>query len=336
MDSLTHIILGASIGEAVLGKKIGKKAMLWGAVADTLPDLDSLASPFLSPVDALMSHRGISHSFLLTTIMSVLLGIVFSKIYSKYPAASRKDWIKLFFLGMFTHILLDSMTGYGTGLFEPFSHYRVTFNTIFVADPLYTIPFLVCIIVVLAKRDMIVRKRWNRLGLIISSSYLLLTIINKIYMCSVFEDSLKKQGISYSRFMTSPTPLNNVLWTVLAEDKTGFLIGYYSLLDDTKDIKFYHIDRNEQLIESVKEEASVKKLKQFSENYYSITQKDSTIYLNDLRFGQVGGWYNPDTPFAFSFALSKGADNSLILARGRWGDSAPEAFTKLLERIKGI
>ncbi len=36
MDSLTQIVLGASVGEAVLGKKVGNKAILWGAIAGTL------------------------------------------------------------------------------------------------------------------------------------------------------------------------------------------------------------------------------------------------------------------------------------------------------------
>src|ERR1043165_4338618 len=118
MDSLTHIVLGAAIGEALLGKKIGRKAMLWGALADTIPDFDVFASPCVSQAQ------------------------------------------QLFFLGMFTHILIDALTSYGTGWFEPFSSYRVSFNTIFVADLFYTIPFLICVIIALiAKSESERRKR---------------------------------------------------------------------------------------------------------------------------------------------------------------------------------
>jgi inner membrane protein len=38
MDSLTQIILGAACGEAVLGKKIGNRALLFGAIGGTIPD----------------------------------------------------------------------------------------------------------------------------------------------------------------------------------------------------------------------------------------------------------------------------------------------------------
>jgi integrase len=40
MDSLTHIVLGAAVGTAVLGRKVGARAALWGAACATLPDLD--------------------------------------------------------------------------------------------------------------------------------------------------------------------------------------------------------------------------------------------------------------------------------------------------------
>ena len=33
MDSLSQIVLGAAVGEVVLGRRIGNRAMVWGAVA---------------------------------------------------------------------------------------------------------------------------------------------------------------------------------------------------------------------------------------------------------------------------------------------------------------
>ena len=37
MDSLSQIVLGAAVGEVVLGRRIGNRAMIWGAVAGTIP-----------------------------------------------------------------------------------------------------------------------------------------------------------------------------------------------------------------------------------------------------------------------------------------------------------
>ena len=60
MDSLSQIVLGASVGEYVLGRKLGNQAMLWGAIAGTLPDLDVLFNPFFDIVEELSFHRSIS------------------------------------------------------------------------------------------------------------------------------------------------------------------------------------------------------------------------------------------------------------------------------------
>jgi inner membrane protein len=44
MESVTHIALGACIGEAAFSKQIGKKALILGAIAQSLPDADITAS----------------------------------------------------------------------------------------------------------------------------------------------------------------------------------------------------------------------------------------------------------------------------------------------------
>ena len=81
MDSLTQIILGAATGEAARGKKLGNKAMFWGAVGGTIPDLDVLVGAglqqlgFVDEIWALAFHRGISHSIFFAVTAPLLLGL---------------------------------------------------------------------------------------------------------------------------------------------------------------------------------------------------------------------------------------------------------------------
>jgi len=145
MDSLTQVVLGASMGEAVLGKKLGNKALLWGAIGGTIPDLDVLANPFLDVVGELSFHRSITHSLLFIVVCSPLSAWVAQKIFPN-TTISRKQWITFFALTYFTHILLDCLTTWGTQLFYPFSTYGVALYSIFVVDPLYTVPFLIFLI----------------------------------------------------------------------------------------------------------------------------------------------------------------------------------------------
>ena len=59
MDSLTQIVLGAACGEIVLGKKIGNKALLFGAIGGTIPDLDVFVGRFLfdNEIQVMAFHR---------------------------------------------------------------------------------------------------------------------------------------------------------------------------------------------------------------------------------------------------------------------------------------
>ena len=82
MDTLTHFALGACIGEAVAGK-MGKKAMLFGAIANSLPDIDFAASLWLKPDENLLAHRGITHSFMFAIIGSFFFGFICFKLFRK-------------------------------------------------------------------------------------------------------------------------------------------------------------------------------------------------------------------------------------------------------------
>lgn len=335
MDSLTHIVLGAAIGEAVLGKKIGRKAMLWGALADTIPDFDVFASPCVTDAQQLLIHRGITHSFFFILLMAPLLGWLFSKWFKK-SEVSWKQWTLLFFLGMFTHVLIDSMTSYGTGLFEPFSSYRVSFNTIFVADPFYTIPFLLCILIALiAKNGSPRRVKWNKIGLWISTLYLVFTIINKWHVHDVMKTAFDDKKYASDNFITTPTPLNNFLWMAYSHDSSGSWIGYYSIFDKSKEIDFSRVNRNDSLLKPFEGDESLKILKQFSKGHYAITLVDSNVYFNDIRFGQMAGWDDSLATFPFAFRLNKNADNSAALDRGNFKMSLADAFSSLVNRVKG-
>jgi inner membrane protein len=292
MDSLTQIVLGAACGEIALGEKIGNKALLFGAIGGTIPDLDVfLGNIFYSnAIDSMAFHRGFMHSIVFAFIASYFLGLFIHKLYNTGKRidnlTTRKDWTLLFFLAIFTHPILDSFTPYGTQLFLPFSNYRISFNNISVVDPLYTLPFLFCLIITLFyKRTNSKRVTWTKAGIYISSAYMLCTLGNKIYIDTVFKKSFEKANISYLRFRTQPTILNNVLWYGIAETKTDYKVGYYSLFDKSATVNtFISIPKNDSIVNV--NEPDLKRLTWFSDAYYLIEKKENParIIYNDLRY----------------------------------------------------
>ncbi len=291
MDSLTQIVLGAACGEIALGKKIGNKAMLFGAIGGTIPDLDVIIGGlyYANEIDSLAFHRGFMHSILFSLIGSLVIGFVVSELYNsgkRKGTTDLRDWVWLFFLAIFTHPILDSFTPYGTQLFLPFTDYRVAFNNISVADPLYTIPFLLLLIVTLFfKRSNPRRIKWAKAGIYISSAYMLFTIGNKFYVDSVFKKSFQVANIEYNRFSAQPTILNNMLWYSVAETDTHFHLTFYSLFDEEdRATKFTVIPKNHDLLEM--SHPDLKTLKWFSKDYYALNKIDTTgqIIYKDLRY----------------------------------------------------
>ena len=335
MDSLTHIALGACIGDAFAGKQLGKKAMLWGALSQSLPDIDFVATAWTSTAENLLAHRGFTHSILFALIMAPLLALAAERWHRPHNI-SLKKWILFFGVQIIIHLFIDGMNVYGVGWFEPFSHHRVSYNWIYVADPFYSVWLGISFVVLLVlRRNHPKRKWWVEFGVGMSTIYLLYCGLNKIKIDNDVKDVFKKQQISYNKYFTTPTPLNNWLWYVVAENDSGFNIGYRSLFDKERKIDFRFVPKNEQLLQPVNNHEDLQKLIRFSKGYYAVQEWNDTLVFNDLRFGQMIGWKNPEARFAFYYFLQHPDENKLVVQRGRFAGWDKDALRSLLKRIKG-
>ncbi|WP_233900159.1 metal-dependent hydrolase [Tenacibaculum piscium] len=331
MDSLTQIILGAAVGEAVLGRKIGNKAMFYGAIAGTIPDLDVLASFFTDKVTALYIHRGFTHSI----IFSVLFAPIFAWIVTRYEKYKNfKNWTWLFFLAFVTHPILDAHTTWGTQLFWPFD-IRLAFKTIFVIDPLYTIPFLVFLIFAMTQKR-VHKKRafYNKMGLIISSSYLVLTFLLKWLAFNQFEKALENQNIEYLQIDTRPSPLNTILWSANVQTEDAFLLANYSFFD-TKPITFTKHLKNHHLLGNLSKNETVKRMISISEGWFTINKKNGELYFNDLRFGLLSINTNAKN-FVFKYKITVDTlGNVIFTEEPKDKRDGKKLITDLWIRLKG-
>lgn len=331
MDSLTQIILGAAIGEAVLGKKVGNKAMLYGAIAGTIPDLDVLASYFTDTVTALSFHRGFTHSI----VFSLLFAPLFGWFVSRYESfKSFKSWSWLFFWAFITHPILDAHTTWGTQFFWPFD-IRLAFKTIFVIDPLYTLPFLVFLILAMRqKRTAKKRHFYNTIGLVASSFYLVLTFFLKWIALNQFEAALKAQNISYLQLDTRPSPMNTILWCANVETKNAYLLANYSFFD-TQPITFNSYPKDHHLLGHLVKHRKIKQIIAISEGWYIITKKDKNLYYNDLRFGLLSLDSNSQN-FVFKYKITEDRlGNILLKEEPKDKRDGSKLLLELWMRVKG-
>ncbi len=305
MDSLTQIVLGAAVGNAVLGTKIKNKAILYGAIAGTIPDLDVVIGLFLNPIVALEIHRGMSHSLLFATVLAVLLGYGLHRI-EKDKGVGFREGFNLVFLGLVTHSFLDAFTTWGTEILWPWN-YSFAFKSIFVVDPLYTVPFLFFLIKSMREtKNMKRRMKWNTYGLVISSAYLFVTLILKFMAYNKFEQSLDKQQLTFNSLAVKPTAFNTVLWNGIVEMDSSYWIGTYSFFD-TREIEYQKYDKNLALLRNIEKEPVVARLIDLSNGEFTMSLSKDQLYFNDLRFGLLKS-HPKDTQFAFSYHLFKDAD----------------------------
>ena len=338
MDSITQIVLGAAVAEATLGKKVGRKAALWGAVAGTIPDLDVIGMFFLNTVDELHFHRGFTHSILFSLFFAPILGWLISKIHPKANAMP-KEWILMSFLALVTHPILDCFTTWGTQLFWPLN-YRVAWSSVFVIDPFYTIPFMILLLIALCyNKESKIRFRLNTAGLLISTAFLGLTFINQSLMKSAFEKEAKRQNLPVMEIEVRPAPLQNVLWTANLETEKGYYIGYRSFFDETEEIDFHFFPKKRKLLEPFKTNEELERLLFITKGWYTVTQQDSSHYIiNDLRFGLVDGLGRSNDNFVFSYAMTVENDQDLGFEQVKYKfgkDVRGDMISQLWSRIKG-
>ncbi|MEL6842288.1 MAG: metal-dependent hydrolase [Bacteroidota bacterium] len=340
MDSVSQIVLGAAVGEAVLGKKAGNKAAMWGAICGTIPDLDVVANLFLGQFDATAAHRGFSHSILFCVLVAPAIGWGIRKLYD-IELGTQQNWTWLAFWALFTHPLLDCFTTWGTQLFYPFSDYRVALNTVFVVDPLYTVPFGICLVVALfLRRTSKARRFWNWLGIGLSCFYLVIATTNKLTAEAYFHNALREQGKSVRNLSTYPTFMNSILWYCVAEEPSGYEMGYHSLLGDPRQIQFRYFRKQRQNLEPYEGNRVVEGLHWLSKEQFVTRRINDTIHWYDLRFGLIDlGPENPDDPMPFSFIYKLIEEDSSIVEietiRPGTDRMGGEQFQALWEKVKG-
>ena len=296
MDSLTQITFGAACGEAVLGQKVGRKALVWGAVLGTLPDLDVFI-PLGGPVNDFVYHRGFSHSLILLALFSPLIAWLITKIH---PDTRRyyRGWVLLAFLVLESSVLLDLLTIYGTQILWPFDSTPMAFPVLFIIDPLFTLPVFAGVLAALVLR----RKgswghRINSVGLFISLAYLAWASGAAEFVDRRVKEKLARQEVSYSQFISSPAPFTTLLWRVVGIDKDRYFETYFSIFDHDTPLFIDTYPRGLALMAGIDEHPPIVKLKWFTRGYYAFSTVGENVVMTDLRMGS-----EPDYVFQFKVA----------------------------------
>lgn len=328
MDSVSQFALGAAVGVAVMSRRTAIwKAALWGGIAGTLPDLDAFVDHG-DAVSNMVFHRAASHGLFWLTLGAPLLGWIVARLHSEDAVWRR--WALAMGLSLVTHPLLDTMTVYGTQLLQPFSAYPYAVGSIFIIDPLYTLPLLAGLALALARRQGR-GLRANAWGLALSSAYLAWSAGAQWHVQGVVRDSLVASGRPAQRVLVTPAPLNTLLWRVVVMREDGYEEGFYSLLDAQPRVHLDAFASDTALYRTLQDLPAVRRVAAFSNGFYKVHEQGGEARITDLRMGQEPGYV-----FSFRVARREGERWVPVVATNAgWRADVDRGLPWLWSRMRG-
>jgi inner membrane protein len=287
LDSITHIVAGAALGELAFGKKIGNKALIVGAIANTIPDIDVFFVRLAPTADAaLRVHRSYTHALFSHPFMAIPFAYLAYRLYKKEIPFYK---LYLFFVfSFFTHVMMDCCTTYGTQLFLPFTDRLISWNNLSVVDPLFTFPMIIFFLLVwFIKKESFWRRIFAKVSIAISLLYLLSSTVNKFNAADVFKQALKEKNIAYSGFSTTPTMFTSWLWNVVAYNDTSMYLAEWSVFQDSGNIDFVEIKRNTELLKPFENSKAEQTALWFSQgNYFAEPGLNDTVDFYITKWGR--------------------------------------------------
>jgi inner membrane protein len=296
MDSLSQLALGAAVGVAVMGRRTAVwKSAMWGAVAGTLPDLDVFIDHG-DPIRNMVLHRAESHALFWLSLASLPMAAAIARLHGEW-ALWRRWWLAVWLM-LITHPLLDAMTVYGTQLGLPFTNHPYGVGSMFIIDPMYTLPLLVGGVWALMSGGSARGLKANAIGLALSTAYLAWSALAQAQVTHTARAALQAQGIAATQVLVTPSAFNTVLWRVVAIEGEHYHEGYRSLLDGAAPMRFDKFPRGLALAPALQPIEGVQRITAFSHGHYKLHETGGRLYVTDLRMGQ-------EPTYTFNFAVAE-------------------------------
>lgn len=253
--------------------------MLAGAMLGTLPDLDVLID-YGDAVANFTYHRGFSHSLLVLAPFSVFLWLALRRWWAPVRNAPAR-WLAAISLTLLTHPLLDAHTVYGTQLFWPVPSPPEMWSTLFIIDPLYTLPLLLGMLWTIAKPA----TRALFVGLALSTLYIGWSWTAKLIIEDNARDALAELGLEDRPMFSTPAPFTTLLWRVVVLTDQGYLEGFDSLLVDEPVMRFDAYPSDTVSLQAASGIGSVARLRWFARDFLRVGVENGQLVIADLRMG---------------------------------------------------
>jgi inner membrane protein len=294
VDPISHIVLGASLGYAAFGRRLGRTAALAGGLAAFVPDVDVFIRSATDPLLAIEHHRGFTHSL----FFAPLGAAVVASLWLLRPGG-RGRWLALWgcaLVAYHSHCLLDAATSYGTHLLWPFSDVRFGWDLISIIDPPFTLALAAGLFLALKRRS----ARPAVVGLSLAAVYLGCGAVQHARAGATQRQFAAARGHNPERVELMPTLANNIVWRALYIHEgrihsDRIRVGWFSAptvregwslpLVQEKDLTAGERMRNDA-------RRPFQRFQWFSEGWVARSPGDPTL-LGDMRYSLSGDAFDP-------------------------------------------
>ena len=285
MDPLSQGTVGAVFAQYAANKNNIFKISLIGFLAGLTPDLDVLIQSSTDPILSLQYHRQFTHSLFFIPFGSLIFTLLIFPLFKSYLNFKTVYFASL--LGYATHGLLDACTSYGTQLFWPFSNERVSFNSISIIDPLFTIPILIFLGISIKTK----KKIFSFLGVGWIIFYISMGFIQYERALSAAIELASMRGHNTERLTLKPSFGNLILWKSIYKHKETFYVDAIRTAQSTSwclgetirvfDYKYHlpGLDKESQ------QKKDIERFRWFSQDYLGYDKEKNIV--TDVRYSMI-------------------------------------------------
>ena len=331
MDPVSQGAFAASLSQSASKPQNIIIACILGFLSGMVPDLDIFIRSENDPLLFLEYHRQFTHSLIFIPIGGLICAVVFYFLFARFKLSFKHTYL-FCTLGYATHGLLDSFTSYGTQLFWPFTNYRVSWNTISIIDPVFTIPVLFLLLFAAIKR----KPKIALVGLIWALTYLTIGFVQNYRATQVGWQLAEQRSHEPIALNAKPTFGNMILWKVMYETKDrfytdGIRLGFETKLYSGTSIAKLNVQQDFPWLDLNSQQAKdLQRFAWFSQDYVSVDPNQPNRVF-DTRYSLIP----TETNGLWSIWLNPNADNKTHVRYEHDRDRGNDKRDQFLKMLKG-
>lgn len=299
MDSAQLLLtaaVGAAVGEAMLGARLGNRALLWGGGLALAPlVLDLVAGLVLRNAPQLAFSGAATHSLAAVAVAAAWLPRWLVPLWKK-AKVSRGRIVWFAALTWLAGPLVACLTVPGVQLLWPIPAPRWCADVLAPGDAMPGL-LLAAPLVAMAwvrgkkKADLGKRRRrwWWSVGL--AGGYLVLLAAAKLWATAGFGADLARRGVGGAPHCASPTAWNPLLWRGLARSGDAVWLAHRSIWEGRPTpVRWIILPRHDEAFATFAATPEARRLAASSGDWWICRPNATGLWLADLRAGEQRVW----------------------------------------------